>query len=129
MVKLFSPIISLLILVILLVLFLRNIKKQKWMAKFEKKWIAWAKHHNEIPLWQHSLIIISGFILSLSLYLIVIAIIKPHFTFIQTTAVNWFTVHHYPAQQDKIYFVSAFVSVLFATNLVWLLWILQKNKQ
>src|SRR2546421_7627068 len=102
--KLFMLIVGLIFPAILLVFVLRKVKKNKRVANFLKKWSTWAKKRNKIPLWQHSIVIISAFILSINFYLLLIAFIKPHFTLIQTNAVNWYTVHHYPAQQDKFYF-------------------------
>jgi hypothetical protein len=117
------------ILDILLVLFIRNIRKQKWMAKFDKKWNGWAKRTKKIPFWQHVLIVFLSLCFSVASYLVLVAIYKPHFSNPPTTAINWYTVHNYPRQQDTFYFVTSFVSILLLSCFLWLLWILQKNKK
>lgn len=125
---LFYLIICLLILYILLVLLLRNLSKQRWVAKFDKKWTTWAEKRRKIPTWQHVGVVFVGLYVSTVCYLQLIKLYKPQFSMPKTDAINWFTVHNYPRQQDMFYFITAFSFIFILTSILWFLWMLQKNK-
>lgn len=122
-------IVCLLTLLCFIVFLLRKIKKQKKVVLYLKKWSTWAKKTKKISFWQHIVIVFIGFCLSVFIYLALIKFYHPHFSNPQTTTVNWYTTHNYPMQQDKFYFVTAFILIFLITYLFWFLWILQKNKK
>jgi len=117
------------ILFISAVFILRKIKKVKFAKRFLKKWILWAKEMDKVPFWQHMVVVFSGLIFSSLCYLLFINLYKPHFTNPPTTAINWYTVHNYPMQQDKFYFVTSCAFIFIITCLFWFIWTKQKYKK
>src|SRR6185369_2551703 len=118
-----------LILDILLVLLLRNVRKQKWMTSFYKRWTSWANKRRKIPLWQHVGVIFFGLCIATVSYLLLIKLYKPHFSLPKTDTINWYTIHNYPRQQDMFYFITAFSFIFLFNGILWFLWILKKNKK
>jgi hypothetical protein len=117
------------LLLIIIVYLLRKIKKQKWVGRLSKRWTLFAKNNNDIPLWQHVSVIFLGICISIPCYVTLIAIHKPRFTMPKTDAINWYTAHHYPRQQDAFYFVTSFAFVFLITCVIWSFWIWEKNRQ
>lgn len=132
-----STLINLTILIIfivfLILLFLvfisRTLSKQKMIKRFYSKWTSSVKRTKDVSLLQHSIMVFFGIIFSILFFLLLISHITLHFPMPSTTAINWFTLHHYPRQQDTFYFISVFSFITITTSLIWLLWIIQKCRK
>lgn len=75
----------------------------------------------------HSIIALSGLILSTSIYILAVRLYPPHFSLNSTTAINWYTIHKYPRQQDYFYFFSSFIFILIFTCIFWFLILWKKR--
>jgi hypothetical protein len=107
----------------ILVFILRKILRLKKVKKFFKEWSQWSNTKKTIRLWQNTIVIVLSFCFSLFCFLIFITSLKLHFVMPKTDAINWYTVHHYPRQQDTFYFVTAFTFITASTAILWFIWI------
>ncbi|MBI2443481.1 MAG: hypothetical protein HYV40_06300 [Candidatus Levybacteria bacterium] len=82
----------------------------------------------KIPLWQHAIVFLVGIFVSLTTYVVMVKILQISFAMPETTAINWYTVHGYPRQQDYFYFYTGFVYVAVVTSSLWILWLWIKRK-
>jgi hypothetical protein len=96
----------------------RSLKKRRFLG-FGKK-IKFSKHV------QYFLI---GAVPSEIIILLLLKIIPLHFAIPETSAINWFTVHEYPRQQEYIYFFILFLTPLLVGILTWMISIWKKLKK
>ncbi len=105
---------------VIFVYFLRNeIKQKDWKP---------TKVQKQIPWYQHVIVFIVGIGLSITTFTFIAKLFSVSFRMPQTTAINWYTVHLYPRQQDYFYFFTSVVYILLVTLLIWGIWIWKKSK-
>lgn len=105
---------------VIFVYFLRNeIKQRDWKP---------TKVQKQIPWYQHVIVFTVGIGLSIATFTFLVKLFPISFRMPQTTAINWYTLHLYPRQQDYFYFYTSVVYVLSVTLLIWGIWIWKKSK-
>lgn len=77
----------------------------------------------------HIVIFTISFIISVTVFLLLCAILKIKFSVPETTAINWLTVNKYPKQQDLIYFAIGFPFVTFICILIWIVFICKQKQK
>lgn len=112
-----------------LIYLLRNEKKEKYLEKFNIFWNAYSKKLRKIKWWEHGMVILIGLFVSLIISLFIVHFLPFTFSIPETTAINWYTVHQYPRQQDYYYFYSIFGFTLIGASLFWLFYVWVKNKK
>lgn len=96
---------------------------------FSGVWKSWAKKvNNNIKPWQHFNILASSFVISISIFLFITFIFPVKFD-VNSTSINWYTVHNYPKQMDYFYFEFGFIFISFFTILLWIIKIWTKIKE
>lgn len=121
--------IGVVIFMIFIVYYLRCLLKSRKITIFTKRWESWAKKNKKIPFWYHVLVISIGIIVALLCYLVIIFLHRPHFIMPSTDAINWYTVHHYPRQQDTFYFVTVFSFTTLFACLFWFICLIIKKRK
>jgi len=112
---------------VLVLILLRTFRKSVWWSLRLRDWCTFAKKSERIPPWEHAAIVLFGITLGVLSYLLLLNFFRPHFVMPETTAINWYTAHGYPEQQDYFYFISAITYVIIFSSVFWLIWLWRKN--
>lgn len=113
-----------------LIYILRNLRNEVLIKKLHQNWIRWVQRTVKSTRWWHNVIVlIGGLIVGMLLFIAVAEIIPIRFMMPETTAINWYTVHKYPRQQEYFYFFFGFSFILIITIFIWSLWIWKKQKK
>jgi hypothetical protein len=122
-----SFIILLIVLTYFFLFALRKIYKKKLEFILEEVRNKLVKKNKKVSIVNHTILILLGIILSISIYIITFKFYTPHFFLKSTTSINWYTIHKYPRQQDYFYFFSLFIFVLVFTCIFWFVIVWKKR--
>ncbi|HSX40335.1 MAG TPA: hypothetical protein VLF68_01855, partial [Candidatus Saccharimonadales bacterium] len=99
-----------------------------FFKRLDKKRKFMARNAADISLCYHALVFLVGLTISAAIFVVLTQLFPIHFIMPDTTAINWYTVHHYPRQQDYFYFFGGFVIVVIGSFSMWVIWIWKKRK-
>jgi hypothetical protein len=114
---------------ILIIFISRKMRNTLWFKDVHGIWKKWAEKYRDISFFWHSAVIIGGVVVSSLLYITLIRFFHPTFFVPKTSAINWFTVHKYPRQQDYFYFYTAVSFILIVTIMLWVICLWKKTKK
>ncbi len=76
----------------------------------------------------HFYVFVFSLCFSVSVFIILMISLHLSFKMPNTTAINWFTVHKYPKQQDIFYFIFGFPFILVLSIIIWMLTLWVKKR-
>lgn len=114
---------------VLIIFILRKMRNTLWFRDVYNMWKKWAGKNRDISFFWHSAVIIGGVVIASLLYITFIKFFHPTFFVPKTSAINWFTVHKYPRQQDYFYFYTAVSFILIVTIIFWVICLWKKTKK
>ncbi len=103
-------------------------RKERQVLGSYYKGLVIGKKIDSISFDQHVMSIVIAIVMAIACYAFLVLVVPVHFTQPWTTAINWFTVHHYPRQRDYFYYISGFLFILVFTCGAWIIWIWKKGK-
>lgn len=87
------------------------------------------KIDRKVEWYEHITFVVLGIIISIILLIIIIRNLDLSFKVPATTAINWFTVHKYPRQQDYFFFILDFSFIFIGTVISWIILVWKKIKK
>lgn len=123
----FGLVMSLLCLGFLMVYFIRNIRKRDIIVN-SQFYRTFSKKLDTYSWIDHFLVLSVSLIISITVFALGATSLNLDFRTPTSTAINWFTVHSYPRQQDYFYFVSGVIFITISTLTIWSIMIWKKIK-
>jgi hypothetical protein len=103
---------------------------KKTVHTFDKYWQDWAKKVLKRMSWvDHVLLFTLSIGIAVGSFIVYFFTTSFRFILPPTTAINWFTLHHYPKQQDYFYFYLGFSYISLVSLLLWVLFVWLKIKK
>lgn len=110
-----------------MVYFIRNIRKRDIIVN-SQFYRTFSKKLDTYSWIDHFLVLSVSLIISITVFALGATSLNLDFRTPTSTAINWFTVHSYPRQQDYFYFVSGVIFITISTLTIWSIMIWKKIK-